>query len=434
MPVIIKDVQKNSQAHRLGIRGGDALLSVNGHGITDVLDYRFYIRDETLALEIESNGIRRKLKLRKNEDDDIGLEFDSYLMDSQRRCKNSCIFCFIDQLPKGMRGSLYFKDDDSRLSFLFGNYITLTNLTEHEISRIITMRISPVNISVHTMDPELRNFMMGNKWAGESLCLMDRFAEAGIKMNVQLVLCPGINDGGALTLSLERLAGLYPAVQSAAAVPVGLTRHREGLYPLKGYDESSARAVVDAVNAFGDEFYKEHGTRLAFSADEFFIKAKLPFPNADYYEDFAQLENGVGMASLLREEFLEALAETETEPPARQVSIATGAAAYDLIRGLIDEAAKKWHNLNINIFCVPNRFFGESVTVSGLLTGRDLIEGLRDKNLGERLLIPANTLKSGEDIFLDSMTLAELEDELKVKVTAVPCSGAELVDAIMEAL
>lgn len=432
MAVKISGIDAGSIAEKKKIQAGDELISINGNEINDVLDYRFYINDTKLLLSLKTAEGKSKLVLiRKDEFEDIGLEFETYLMDKQRSCKNKCIFCFIDQLPKGLRKSLYFKDDDSRLSFLFGNYITLTNLTDSEARRIIKMHISPVNISVQTMNPDLRVKMMANPKAGESLKYLFEFAKEGIAINTQLVLCPGINDGAELERSLNELGGLYPAVQSIAAVPVGLSDHRQGLYPLEPYNRQTAREVIDIIDRFNEKFKKENGAVIAYAADEFYIKAELPMPDAEYYNDFPQLENGVGMWALLQSEFEQALSECETNELRRRATIVTGKAAYPLISSLAEKAMKQITGLDIKVVAAENKLLGSMITVSGLLCGADIADAVSGLDLGEELIIPPNCLRSEGDMFLDDMTVEELSDKLKVKVTQNGSSGEDLLSAML---
>jgi putative radical SAM enzyme (TIGR03279 family) len=434
MPVRISGVAGKSPCAGKGVGAGDTLVSVNGHEIADVLDYRFYISEERLNIEIITlSGRRRKIRIKKSESEDPGLLFETYLMDNQRRCKNSCIFCFIDQLPKGLRESLYFKDDDSRLSFLFGNYITLTNLTRREADRIISMHISPVNVSVHTMDPKLRVKMMGNRFAGECLSYLKEFADSGIKLNTQLVLCPGINDGAALEYSLSELFLLYPSVQSIAAVPVGLTKHREGLYKLHGYTPEQAARVIDTIDAFNKKNAASGYPRIAFAADEFYIKAGREMPGMDYYGDFPQLENGVGMWTLFREDFLGELNDLPAGASAegRKITLATGEAAYPLMLELSKKAVSAVRNLDIDVVKIENTFFGDSITVSGLITGGDFLNQLSGRFLGDELLIPLSSLRREGDMFLDDMTVSELCEKLGVPVRSVSNSGQDLLLAML---
>ena len=430
MAVTISGVTPHSPAARARIKAGDVLLTVNGHEIADVLDYRFYMLNERLTLTVQRAKRVRTVRIRKEEDAELGLEFESYLMDEQRSCRNKCIFCFIDQLPDGMRDTLYFKDDDSRLSFLFGNYITLTNLTEHEIERIIAMHISPVNISVHTTDPALRCRMMNNRFAGDALQTIYRFAEAGLAINCQLVLCPGWNDGEALSRTLRDLAALAPAVRSVAAVPVGLTAHREGLEPLRLFTKEEAADVIDRMEAFAPDMLEKTGTRLFYPSDEFFITSGRKLPDVAYYDEFYQLENGVGMLSSLIEEFRQAVENTEAEPLKRRVLCATGKLAAPFLQQMVDEAAKKWHNLDVTVVPIANRFFGETITVAGLVTGGDMIDQLCGQK-ADVLLFPRDMLRSDGDLFLDDVTPTQLSEALGMPVRPVCNDGYDLLDALL---
>lgn len=434
MSVVIAKVSEKSKAQKKRIHAGDCLISINGHTVTDVLDYRFYLNDSKLLIELQTaKGKHRKVRIRKDEGADIGLEFETYLMDRQRCCKNKCVFCFIDQLPKGLRESLYFKDDDSRLSFLFGNYITMTNLDESEIDRIIEMHISPVNVSVHTMNPDLRVEMMKNPAAATSLKYLKKLADAGIKLNTQLVLCPGINDGEELRFSLEELGKLYPAVESIAAVPVGLTCHREGLASLREFTKEEAQNVIADIEHFNWHFAQKNGVSIAYAADEFFLKADKEIPGEDYYGSYPQLENGVGMWALLKSEFLDALENSQSRSfeESRHVTCVTGAAAYSLIKELADRANEKFKGLKVDVVKAENRLFGSSVTVAGLLCGKDIAFAVNGKDLGEKLIIPAVALKRDEDIFLDDMTLEELGKTVGVAVVPVENDGAVLLDEML---
>ncbi len=432
MSVKISGVEPNSICAKK-IAAGDVLLAVNSHEINDVLDYRFYTSACKLKLEIETaKGKCRTVKVKKGEYDDLGLCFETYLMDKHRSCKNKCIFCFIDQMPKGMRDSLYFKDDDSRLSFLFGNYVTLTNLTDKDIDRIIEMHISPVNVSVHTMNPELRVQMMKNPHAGESLRYLNRLADAGIKLNTQLVLCPGINDGKELEFSLSELGKLYPAVQSVACVPVGLTKHRENLPELEAYNAQTAKAVIDAVDDFNAHFKHFKNETIAYAADEFYLKAGIDIPAAEYYGDYPQLENGVGMWRLLKEEFIQALDECDYNlKNKRSVTAVTGEAAYELICELCSMAEKRFENIEVNVIKIKNTFFGESVTVAGLLTGQDIVAQLEGAALKDAVIVPDSALRDGEDVFLDDMTVAQLSETLGKPVISSKADGFELLDKLL---
>lgn len=432
MAVIIDSVIKKSPCGKKRFAAGDLLININGHEISDVLDYNFYIDAENPVLTFKRNNKFFITKIKKRENEDAGLQFATYLMDKQHSCKNKCIFCFIDQLPEGLRESLYFKDDDSRLSFLFGNYITLTNLTQREAERIVQMHISPVNISVHTVNPELRVKMMLNLNAGKSLRYLKYFAENKVKMNTQLVLCPGINDGEELKRSLEELGSLYPYVQSIAAVPVGLTKHRDRLPKLNSYTKESALEVIDIIDGFNRNFKEKHGETIAYAADEFYIKAELNMPDEAYYNDYPQIENGVGLWTSFKKEFMSALKENNSELKGeRNVSIATGCAAYPLICELAKSAQEKYGNLNIKVFKTENRLFGNTVTVAGLLSGNDYISVLYGEDLGDELLIPAVSLKRDEDIFIDDITLDEMSQILNIKVTPVINDGYELLTALL---
>ena len=427
MSVIIEDVKKRSKASKKGVCAGDILLSINGNEIVDVLDYRFYQVNSKLELEIQKpDGRISKVKIKKQEYEELGLEFSSYLMDKEHSCRNKCIFCFIDQLPEGMRDTLYFKDDDSRLSFLFGNYITLTNLTEHEISRIIKMHISPINISVHTTNPELRCKMMNNRFAGSSLDALRCFAEAGLSMNCQIVACPGVNDGDELLRTLTDLEKL--GVECIAVVPVGLTRYRENLYPLTPYTPETAAQTLDLIESFGDKMKEKYGRRTVYAADEFYIKAGRELPDSDYYEGYPALENGVGLWALMKSEVESALNDIacfEGEP--RKVSLATGVAAYSLLRYICDLCEQKYKGLNCAVYPIKNEFFGERITVSGLVTATDIIKQLKGKDLGDVLLIPASMLRKQRDMFLDSVTVGELSAALGTEVDYTENDGYELI-------
>ena len=429
--VVVKEVRKGSPAYRARIKAGDTLVSLNNESIVDVLDYRFYQNDTKVRVQfINAKGKIKNKTIRKKLDDELGLDFETYLMDKQRSCKNKCVFCFIDQLPKGMRKSLYFKDDDSRLSFLFGNYITLTNLTEHEISRIIKMHISPVNVSVHTTNPELRVKMMKNKHAGEVLGIIDRLNEAGIQMNCQLVLCPDYNDGEELKKTLEDLTS-KENIGCIAAVPVGLTKYREGLAELKPFDKQRALETVEILEFYGEKTLKETGTRKVFASDEFYILAQKSIPEADFYGDFLQLENGVGLWALFRDGALTAINDLDENERQGEVSVVTGVSAYPLIREVVDKLCEKCHNLKVNVYEIKNEFFGEKITVSGLITGGDILNQVKGKSLGEEMFIPSSMLRHENDLFLDDMHVDTLSESLGVKITAVNNDGFEFVEKIV---
>lgn len=431
MAVTIAAVEKRSPAARSRIKAGDTLLTINGRDIVDVLDYRFYMPDSRLTVTVETpKGKCRTLTIRKKPYVELGLVFDTYLMDQQRSCRNNCIFCFIDQLPQGMRDSLYFKDDDSRLSFLFGNYITLTNLTERDVERIIEMHISPINVSVHTTNPQLRCRMMNNRFAGDCLQHLYRFAQAGLDINYQLVLVPGYNDGEELQRSMEDLAALAPAVRSVAAVPVGLTKYRDGLTELRPFTPEECATVVAQMTAMGDRMVEQTGSRIFYPSDEWYIKAGLPIPDGDFYEEYPQLENGVGMVALLREDFIRAAEAFPLFIETDRLVIATGVDAAPYLQELADYAMEKWPGVQLQVVPIRNEFFGERITVSGLITGGDLIRQLQGVPM-DRLLLPANMLRQEGDLFLDDVSVEQVQEALGVPITFVQETDGE---ALFEAL
>ncbi len=433
--VTVQSVEPGSAAEKAGVLPGDILLSMNGHEISDVLDYRFYLIDRSLSLLIHRGPELVTFELQKDEYEDIGLEFETYLMDRKHTCRNQCIFCFIDQLPPGMRDTLYFKDDDSRLSFLMGNYITLTNMKDADIDRIIKMHMSPINVSVHTTSPELRCKMLHNRFAGDSLRHLRRLADAGIALNAQIVLCKGVNDGAELERTMIDLAKLTPSLQSAAIVPAGMTRYREGLYPLSPFTRTEASDVIDQVDAFAEKCLKETGSRLFFCSDELYLQAGRALPEADYYEGYPQLDNGVGMITSMREEFLAELPYLEEDYNIQKTfsfSIATGAAAYGFISEITAALCEHCPNLTGQVYRIENNFFGPQITVAGLLCGCDLYEQLKDKPLGGKLFISSNMLRDAGDLFLDDWSLSELSDKLGVPIQPVNTDGAEFIRSILE--
>uniref|UniRef100_UPI003FF03571 DUF512 domain-containing protein n=1 Tax=Ruminococcus bromii TaxID=40518 RepID=UPI003FF03571 len=431
MAVKIFDVTTGSHADKAGIKKGETLLSINSNEIVDVLDYRFYQVNRKLTLEVEDeNKNVRTIEMTKGEYEEIGLEFETYLMDKQHSCRNKCIFCFIDQLPKGMRESLYFKDDDSRLSFLFGNYITLTNITEHEIDRIIKMHISPINVSVHTTNPELRCKMMNNRFAGDTLKYLKRFADAGITLNCQIVSCPGINDGDELVRTLTDLENL--GVNMTAIVPVGLTRYRENLYPLVPYNKETAGQTIDIIEKMGDECVKKHGRRIFFPGDEFYLLAEREIPSPEFYEDFSALEDGIGMIAYLTDDVGWKLEELDAdESLCHKVTIACGEGVFPYMKRIMSMINEKFPNITINTRAIKNNFFGGGVNVSGLVTGGDLIDQLRGDDLGERLIIPSSMLRFENDLFLDDVSTDDVERELGVTLVPVNNNGNDLVEAVI---
>ena len=432
--VTITGVEKASPAAKHGILPGDILISINGHDINDVLDYRFRLTEKKITLLIHRGPDLKEITIKKDEYSDIGLEFETYLMDKKHSCRNKCVFCFIDQLPKGMRDTLYFKDDDSRLSFLMGNYITLTNLSEEDVDRIIEMKTSPINVSVHTTNPELRVKMMKNKNAGKVLSYLRRFADAGISLNCQIVLCKGINDGQELERSMTDLAALYPSLVGVSIVPAGITNYREGLCHLEPFTAGEAGEVIDTIDKFGEKCLKKFGTRLFFSSDELYIEAGRELPGEDYYEGYPQIENGVGMIRSMDGEFtdeLDFLDEYDLEKP-RKVSVATGAAAYDFIKSLADRLCEQVPTLECHVYKIINDFFGHNITVAGLLTGKDLANQLNGKDLGDRLLIPRVTLRSEGDVFLDDTTPEWLSEQLGgIEVVPVESTGNDFVSKVL---
>lgn len=432
MPVKISAVEEHSYAEKAGILPGESIVSINGNVIKDVLDYRFYMTDRNLAVELlDKDGNTRKVEIKKPQYADLGLDFETYLMDKEHCCKNKCIFCFIDQMPPNMRETLYFKDDDSRLGFLFGNYITLTNLDDEDIDRIIKMHLSPINVSVHTTNPRLRVEMMKNPRAAESLEYLKRLADAGIALHIQLVLCPGINDGEELVRTFADLAELGPSVESVVCVPVGLTKYREKLPKLVPYDANGAKKVIETVDLFREKMRAERGIAVAYAADEFFIKAGLPLPEYEYYDDFTQLEDGVGLCTLLKHEFYEAFDYFPPSEYNRRVTVPTGKAAYSTIKELANAAESRYKGLKVDVLAMENNFFGELITVTGLLTGGDIAAQLKGRDNGDAVLICESTLRYEHDKFIDDTTPEYVEHELSVPVLMVPNDGYKLLCAML---
>lgn len=430
--VRICGVVPSSHSAKNGILPGDHLLSVNGYDINDVLDYRFYLTEKNVTLSLSRNNEQYSVTIKKGEYDDIGLEFETYLMDSKKTCKNKCVFCFIDQLPKGLRDTLYFKDDDSRLSFLMGNYVTLTGLNDSDVDRIIKMHMSPINISVHTTNPELRCKMMNNRFAGKSLEYLKRFSENNITMNCQIVLCKGLNDGDELVNTMHDLASLYPAVNSVSIVPAGLTKYREDLYPLEPFSLKETQKVIRTVENFALLCKKEYGSSIFYCGDEMYIKAGLDIPSPDYYEDFSQIENGVGMMASMLEEFDFAFDDTDASINSkREISVATGNAAYKFIAGLTKRLEDKYDNLKIHVYNIDNDFFGHNITVAGLITATDLINQLKEKPLGSTLFLPRTMLESEGKYFLDSIDITDVEKALNVKIEAIQNDGEVFLQALL---
>ena len=437
---LIKKILPGSIAEEFELAPGDRLISINGHEIEDIFDYQFYAEDTYREILIEKpDGEQWILEVDKEEDEDLGIEFDNGLMDEYRSCHNKCIFCFIDQMPKGMRDTLYFKDDDSRLSFLQGNYVTLTNMSDHDLDRIIQYHLSPINISFQTMNPELRCKMLNNRFAGEALKKVDRLNEAGIEMNGQIVLCKGVNDGEELAFSIREMMRYIPNLQSVSVVPVGLSKYRDGLFPLEPFTREDAREVLSTIHHYQNESYQKYGNHFIHASDEWYILAGEELPQEENYDGYLQLENGVGMMRLLLNEFEEAVKELQEKISAgtldfssREISMATARLAYPFIRDMAARMMEMVPGLMIHVYEIRNDFFGEMITVSGLLTGQDLIAQLTGRELGEALYLPQNVLRSGEEVFLDDVTVTEMEKALQVKVDIIKSSGRDFVNAVLD--
>ncbi len=429
---VIKTIESGSIAEALELEPGDVLVAVNGQPVKDVFDYHYLINEEYLEILVrKADGEEWELEIEKEYEDDLGIEFENGMMDDYRSCSNKCIFCFIDQLPKGMRDTLYFKDDDSRLSFLQGNYVTLTNMSDEDVQRIITYRMEPINISFQAMHPELRCQMLHNRFAGDALKKVDRFYEAGIVMNGQIVLCKGVNDGKELEYSIEQLVKYLPYLQSVSVVPVGLTRYRDGLYPLEPFTKEDACAVLALIHSWQERLYKEYGSHFIHAGDEWYLLAEEEIPTEDSYDGYMQLENGVGMIRLLQEEVREELAALAGDDCERRVTIATGELAAPILEELGQEIKAKYPKLDLQVKAVKNEFFGGKITVAGLLTGQDLKKQLADLNLGEELLLTEHMMKSGEQVFLDDVTVEELSGALQVPITIVKSDGKSFLDAVL---
>lgn len=429
---IVKSLMPGGIGEELGIEPGDKLLAINGNEIQDVFDYYYYEESEQLLLLIEKpDGEEWELEIEKDEDESLGIEFDQSLMDEYRSCRNKCMFCFIDQMPKGMRETLYFKDDDSRLSFLQGNYITLTNMSDHDVERIVKYRLEPINISFQTTNPELRCKMLHNRFAGEALKKVDILYRGQIEMNGQIVLCKGVNDGEELERTIRDLTGYLPYLKSVSIVPVGLTKYRDGLYPLEPFTKEDAREVLSVIHRWQEKIYQEHGIHMIHAGDEWYVLAEEEVPEEERYDGYLQLENGVGMMRLLFNEVQEALSAVTGDGRQREISLATGRLMYPYIGKILEEIRKKFPNITTHLYAIRNDFFGERITVSGLITGQDLTGQLKGQPLGERLLLPCNMLKIGEPVFLDDFTLEEVENSLQVKTDIVKSSGQDLLDAVI---
>ena len=427
---IVENVEKDSIAEELGIEPGDRLLTINGQEIEDIFDYQYYVEDGELLLLIEKpDGEQWELEIEKDPDESLGIGFGAGLMDEYRSCCNRCIFCFIDQMPPGMRDTLYFKDDDSRLSFLQGNYVTLTNMSEHDIDRIIRYRLEPINISFQTTNPELRCRMLHNRFAGDALKKVDLLYQGGIEMNGQIVLCKGVNDGEELERSIRDLTGYLPLLRSVSVVPVGLTRFRDGLYPLDPFTKEDAQKVLEVIHRWQKKIYDEYGLHFIHAGDEWYLLAEEEVPEEERYDGYLQLENGVGMLRLLFNEFDERLAEMKGDDRIRELSAATGKLAFPYIKRMAERIEEKYPGVKIHVYCIRNDFFGERITVSGLVTGQDIMAQLKGKELGSTLLLPCNMLKADEDVFLDDLTVKDVSDALQVRIDIVKSSGRDLADA-----
>lgn len=430
---VIKSIEEGSIAWEMGIEAGDKLLRINNKEIEDVFDYHYYVNDEELLVLIEkANGEEWELEIEKDYEDDLGIEFEQGLMDEYRSCHNKCMFCFIDQMPKGMRETLYFKDDDSRLSFLQGNYVTLTNMKDKDINRIIEYHLEPINISIHTTNPELRCKMLHNRFAGDALEKIQTLYEHGITMNGQIVLCKGVNDGEELERSIRDMSKWLPNLQSVSVVPVGLTKYRDGLYPLESFTKEDAKEVLETIRKWQDKLYEEYGTHFIHAGDEWYILAEEEMPEEEQYDGYLQLENGVGMVRLFLNEFEDAWNRCDGDERNRNVSLATGHLMYPFLGKMLDKLKEKYPNLNANLYDISNEFFGEKITVAGLITGQDLKAQLLGKELGEKLILPCSMLRSGEEVFLDDMTVTELSEALGVEIVIVESDGQSFVNTLLQ--
>ncbi|MFI3172378.1 MAG: DUF512 domain-containing protein [Eubacteriales bacterium] len=429
---IVKLVEEESIAWEMGIESGDKLIQINNTIVEDIFDYQFLVHDELVTLLIEKkNGEEWEIEIEKEYGEELGIEFEQGLMDEYRSCKNKCVFCFIDQMPPGMRETLYFKDDDSRLSFLQGNYITLTNMSEQDIQRIVKYHLGPINISIHAMNPELRCKMLNNRFAGEALKKIDTLYEGGIEMNGQIVLCPDLNDGEELEYSIQEMGRYFPNLQSVSIVPVGLTKYRVNLYELRSFTKEEAKKVLHTIHKWQDTFYEQYGQHFIQAGDEWYILAEEAFPEATRYDGYLQLENGVGMVRLLLDEFMEALDRVEGDDRHRHITVVTAVLMYPIMNQLAEWVREKFPNIHIEVVQIVNKFFGEQITVTGLITGQDLIAQLQGKELGDCVLLPCNVLRTGEAVFLDDITLEEVKDALQVKVDIVKSSGYDVLDSII---
>ena len=432
MSVKVISVKNGSIGEKTGLLKDDIILNADNNEINDMLDYEFYTSKESVVLAVKRDEKIQNFQITKGEYEPLGLDFETYLMDKKHSCKNKCMFCFIDQLPKGMRSNLYFKDDDERLSFIYGNYITLTNLTQHEIDRIIKMNISPINISVHTTNPQLRVEMMKNKNAGDTLKYIDILADAGIKINAQIVLCRGVNDGVELENTLKKLTSLHPNIQSIAMVPFGLTKFREGLCQIEPYDKQTANEILDIADVYIKKMLSQGDESIVHPADEFYLLAERDTPQAESYDDFLQLENGVGMYRKFLDSFSAELKLSKRSWRKRKVDVATGELAYPLIKNSAEQLMKKHKNVDIIVHSIKNNFFGGNVSVAGLVTGADITEQLQGKLQSEKLIIPESMLRDEEDMFIDSVTIDEVQEKLQVKICLAPQTGDGFIKTVLK--
>lgn len=429
---VISRVLPGSIGEELELEPGDILVSINGQPVEDVFDYRYLMNDELVELLIrKKNGEEWELEVEKDYEEDLGVEFENSLMDDYRSCSNHCIFCFIDQMPPGMRETLYFKDDDSRLSFLQGNYVTLTNMSDYDLERIIIFHLSPINVSFQAMNPELRCKMLHNRFAGDALKKVDRLYEGGVTMNGQIVLCKGVNDREELEYSLEKLSAYAPVLQSVSIVPVGLSKFRDGLYPLESFTKEDAEHLIEQVEHWQKIMMEKHGIHFVHASDEWYILAGRNMPEEGRYDGYLQLENGVGMMRLLETEVKERLSQLEGDDRKIQASVATGKLAAPFIKKMTELVQEKFPNISVSVYTIKNEFFGEKITVSGLITGQDLKTQLKDRQLGEKVLIPCNMLRSGEDVFLDDLTVEMISEALGTEIVVVDEPGADLVDCLI---
>ena len=429
---VVTGIEEGSIADELGIKIGDVLLTINGQEIGDIFDYQYLVEDEVIDMVIRHiDGTEEKYEFEKDEDMDLGITFGESLMDEYRSCHNKCIFCFIDQMPEGMRETLYFKDDDTRLSFLQGNYVTLTNLKDEDLDRIIRYKLAPINISVQATDPELRKKMLNNRFAGDILRRIKKLADAEIPMNAQVVLCKGYNDKENLDRTISDLSQFIPYMQSLSVVPIGLTKYRQGLTQIEPFSKEEAGEVIDQIHYWQKKLKEQYDNRFVHASDEWFLLAERELPDEEYYEGYGQIENGVGMLRSFISEFDACLKEVKGDERVREVSIATAKLAYPMICYFAEELEKKFPNLKVHVYCIINHFFGEMITVTGLMTAGDMINQLKNQVLGENLLLPENVLKADEPLFLDDMNLDEFQKTLQVPVNIVQSNGQDFIEKVI---